>query len=312
VQVVARELVRFGTTAFCPTITTTDLNNYGNQSARLLEKFTDRSFARFLGFHFEGPALNPKKVGAQNAALLKTPREINAESYLASEALKLVTFAPELDGADELIASLRHRGIRIGIGHSIVSYDELLKVFDPSTMMMVHLFNAMEPLASREPGIVGAALANDAFIASIIPDGIHTHAAIISVIWKAKADKRKIICVSDGSAVAGLPPGTYQVGERMITRQEDRATLPGGTLVGSVLTLDQAVRNLIKFTGCGLSEAVNSVTLNPAAFLGIETTIGQIAVGRRADLVVLDADLFVMKTFVDGRLRYENDVRRPG
>lgn len=304
-NVVAANLVRFGTTAFCPTITTTDLPRYRTHSEALLRRFVDHGLAKVLGFHFEGPALNPKKVGAQNAALLRVPRELNTETYIGCDRLRMVTIAPELDGAEDLIASLKKRGVRIGIGHSVVSYDELERMFDPTVMLIVHVFNAMEPLASREPGLAGGALINDEFTLSLIADGIHTHPGIVSLIWKAKADKRRVICISDGSAVAGLPTGTYSIGDRTITREKDRATLPNGTLVGSVLTMNRAVKNMMAFTGCQLHEAVNTVSLNPATYLGLADEIGQVAIGRKADFAIVDADLDVIRTYVQGRQVYD-------
>ncbi|MGH7717685.1 MAG: N-acetylglucosamine-6-phosphate deacetylase [Gemmatimonadaceae bacterium] len=304
---VAREVVRFGTTAFCPTITTAPLERYASHARGMLAGGLDAACARFLGFHFEGPALSAKRVGAHNPTLLKLPSDLITDEYLGSVPLRIVTFAPELARARELIEELRRRGIRVGVGHSVASHDELAAVFDAEMMIVVHLLNAMEPITAREPGIAGFALANPECVISVIPDGIHTHPATLKAIWNAKTDKTKIVVISDGTAVTGLPLGAYAIGDRTIYREPDRSTLPGGTLVGSVMTLDQAVRNLIRFTGCTVSEAISTVTINPATFLGLEDDVGRVAVGCKADLVVLDRELRVRETYVGGNRCYESD-----
>ena len=303
-DIISNRLYKFGTTAFCPTITTSEMSRYHTHTRRLLDLCTKQGQTKFLGFHLEGPCFNPNKVGAQNSALLKKPKEIDYIKY-ASQQVSIVTLAPELEGASDFVAKLLENGVKVGIGHSQISYKDLGGVFNYETMILVHLFNAMDPPASREPGVAGFGLANDQATVSLIVDGVHTHPAIINICWKAKGDKRKIICITDGSAVSGLDPGSYQVGDRTINRLQDRAVLPNGTLVGSILTLNVAARNLRAYTGCTFSEAINSVSLNPASFLGIENEIGQIKIGNKADILVLDPNLEVEKTFIDGVLKYE-------
>lgn len=302
-EIVSNNLYKFGTTSFCPTITTTDYRRYSTHSEKLLENFSYKGQSKLIGFHYEGPMLNPEKAGAQNATLLKHPNEIFFDEYV-NKHTKIVTLAPELNGASEFITRLKENKIKIGIGHSNISYENLVNIFDENNMIIVHLFNAMPPLTPREPSIVGAALSNDNYYTSVIVDGIHLHPVTLNIIWKSKKNKNKLICITDGSAVAGLNEGTYKIGERTISKLADRAILPNGTLVGSILTLNVAVRNLIKFSNCSIVEAVNTVSLNPATFLGIENEIGQIKAGNKADLVVLDSNYDVEKTFINGELIY--------
>ena len=304
-DIVSNNLYKFGTTSFCPTITTTDYRRYSTHSKKLLENYSYKGQKKLIGFHYEGPMLNPEKVGAQNATILKQPNEINFDDYV-NEYTKIVTLAPELKGALEFITKLKQNKIKIGIGHSDISYESLIELFDENNMIIVHLFNAMPPLSSREPSIVGASLYNDNYYTSIIVDGIHLHPITLNIIWKTKRNKHKLICITDGSAVAGLKEGTYKIGERTITKSIDRATLPNGTLVGSILTLNVAVRNLIQFSNCSLNEAINTVSLNPATFLGLENEIGQIKIGNKADLLILNSNYEIEKTFINGILVFDD------
>jgi len=301
VDVITKSLPQFGTTAFCPTITTRELSTYGEHIAALKNHYSVGVGAKMLGFHLEGPFLNPKKTGAQNAELLKSPSDCDLSKY-ATDDVTIVTLAPELDGAQAAINTLINSGKKVGIGHSLVSYEELVKVFDPDNMMIVHLFNAMDALQSRSPGVIGAALERDDYFVSLIADGIHVDPAVIKIIWKCKKDKSKLFCITDGSAVAGLPIGIYPIGSRKIEKLCDRAVIEGTTtLVGSVLTQNIAAKNLRLFTGCSMSEAVNTVSLNPATFLGMANSIGQIRIGNDADLVIHDEDFNILQTFINGK-----------
>lgn len=300
-DVVTAGLPRFGTTAICPTITTRELTSYEEHMNGLKANRKGSSGAKLLGFHLEGPFLNPKKAGAHKAGLLTTPGGSQYAGYATGD-VAIVTLAPELEGAPALVARLIRDGKKVGFGHSQASYEEVLSVFDPANTMVVHVFNAMDGLQARSPGLAGAALEHDACYTTLITDGIHVDPALVRIVWKCKQDKRRLICITDSSAVAGLPIGPHQIGERRIERLTDRAVLAGtATLVGSVLTQDASARNLRHFTSCSLEEAVNAVSLNPATFLGRADTVGQIRAGCAADLVIHDEDFVVQQTYVDGQ-----------
>lgn len=304
IDVVTSGLLRFGTTSICPTVTTRDLASYPSHLAALKQHSRGGRCCKVLGFHLEGPFLNPRKVGAQSAELLRTPSECDYSAYATSDVV-MVTLSPELAGSPDFVRTLIADGKKVGIGHSLVEYDALTKLFDPKHMLIVHVFNAMEPLQSRSPGIVGAALDRDDYYVSIIVDGIHVDPAIVRIVWKCKQDRRRLIAITDGSSVSGMPPGVHSIGSRKIEKLVDRAVLEGTTtLVGSILTQNVAARNLCTFTGCSISEAVNSVSLNPAAFLGLENQIGQIKVGNRADLVIHDENFEVLSTYVEGHVAW--------
>lgn len=306
IEIISNRIYKFGTTSFCPTVTTSEFGKYQTHTRKLIENYKFNGQTKLIGLHLEGPMLNPKKVGAQSNTLLKQPSEIDFDSYISSSP-RIVTFSPELEGTEQLITKLKQKNIKIGIGHSTISYENLLKVFDEKNMMIVHLFNAMEGLSSREPGLVGAGMANDNFTISLIVDGIHLHPATLRIIWKSKQDKNKVICISDGSAVTGLDNGVYQIGERTIHKSDKTATLPNGTLVGSILTLNVAIRNMMNFCDCKLYEAANTVTLNPAMYLGLENKIGQIKDGCKADIVVFNSNIDVEMTFINGQLKFSRN-----
>lgn len=305
IQVVSNEIYKFGTTSFCPTVTTSDINKYPSFTASLINNYKFAGQTKLIGLHLEGPMLNPQKVGAQNATLLKTPKEINIDKYV-NPNVKIVTFSPELEGSENFIEELKKRKIKIGFGHSTITYEQVTKIFDANNMMIVHLFNAMDGLGSREPGLAGAGMANDYYF-SIIPDGIHLHNKTMEIVWNSKQNKNKLLCISDGSAVTGLEIGTYNIGERVITKSETKATLPNGTLVGSILTLNNAVKNLMVLCGATLYEAVNTVSLNPASYLGLENEIGQIQIGNFADILIFDKNIKISKTFINGKLIYSTN-----
>ena len=307
VDVITKGLPRFGTTAICPTVTTKNLSSYSSHIASLKEHYIVGTGSKVLGFHLEGPFLNPKKTGAQNADLLKTPLDCDLATY-ATPDVAIVTLAPELEGAPSLIELLISNGIKVGVGHSLATFDELVGVFDPDNMMIVHIFNAMDALQSRSPGVVGAALVNNDYFVSLIADGVHVDPAVVKIIWKCKEDKHKLFCITDGSAVTGLSPGTHTVGDRRIEKHSDRAVLEGtSTLVGSILTQNVAAKNLRTFTGCTISEAVNAVSLNPAMFLGVSGSLGQIQIGNIADLVIHDENFNIRQTYIDGQLVWSSD-----
>jgi N-acetylglucosamine-6-phosphate deacetylase len=302
INVVTEGLPQFGTTSICPTITTRDLASYPSHLTELKQHSKGHKGCKVLGFHLEGPFLNPKKVGAQNATLLKAPSECDYKTYAISD-VTMVTLSPELAGATEFISALIADGKKVGVGHSLIEYDALTEVFDPQNMLIVHVFNAMEPLQSRSPGVVGAALDRNDYYVSIIADGVHLDPAVVRIVWKCKQDRRRLIAITDGSAVTGMPPGVHSIGSRRIAKLDDRAVLDGtSTLVGSILTQNIAARNLCAFTDCSISDAVNTVSLNPATFLGIENQIGQIKAGNAADLVIHDSNFEVLSTYVDGQV----------
>lgn len=218
--------------------------------------------------------------------------------WSSANGVRLVTLAPELPGALEVIRTLRQRGVVVGAGHSPANYAAACAGLDAGLTYGTHLFNAMPPVQHRAPGLVEALLTDPRVTVGLIPDGLHLHPALVKLIWQSAGPKR-VNVVTDALAGLGEPPGRYRLGEFEVTVSGEGARLSDGRLAGSLLSLGRAVRNLIAFTGCNVADALRTVSETPARALGL-TDRGQLAPGCRADLVLLTPDLRVAATFVGG------------
>ncbi len=308
IWLVAAELPRFGVTPFIPTVITSPLKIFSKAQNSLAHGNTSgKSGATPLGLHFEGPFLNPLKIGAHNPEYLCLPSLDAITDWSPENGVRLVTLAPELPGALELVERLTTRGIVVSAGHSMATYAEALAGLDTGIRYGTHLFNAMRPLEHRQPCVVGALLSDSRCVVGIIPDGIHLHPAIVELVWAVKGSER-LTLVTDAMAAFGMPPGHYQIDHREVTVTEIDARLPDRTLAGSVISLDEALRNFIAFTQSPLSEVLKTITLTPATLLGMDDQRGQIVPGYIADLVLLNPDLVVTQTIVGGQVMYSKDI----
>jgi N-acetylglucosamine-6-phosphate deacetylase len=301
---VASLLPRYGVTSFLPTIISSPCESVAAAQDAIC-KGAPPGFkgAVPFGLHLEGPFLNPAKRGAHNPAYLRLPDTLEAQSWTPDRGVRLVTLAPELPGAFELVETLVARGIIVSAGHSLASYEQGVAGVDAGITYGTHIFNAMPVLDHKEPGLVGALLGDDRVTVGVIADGIHLHPGLVALIWKAKCPLR-VSLVTDAMAALGMADGTYMLGDQEVLVGDTAARLADGRLAGSVLTLDQAVRNLVAFAGCRLHEAISTVTTVPASVLGIASSHGRIAPGLRADMVLLDSDLRVVETLVAGEVVY--------
>lgn len=298
---VAQQLPRYGVTAFLPTIITSPLGTV--QCAQdILRAGAAQNWrgAIPLGLHLEGPFLNPAKRGAHNPAYLRLP-DLNATREWSPENhVRLVTLAPELDGAAELIRALRARNIVVSAGHSMATFDEAMRGIDAGITYGTHLFNAMPPVDQRAPGLA-IALLNDARVTvGIIPDGIHVHPALVALALKHKSPGQLNV-VTDAMAALGMTPGEYALGDFRVTVDETSARLADGRLAGSILGMDAALRNLIAFTSCSLRDALATLTTTPARVLHLENERGRIAPGYFADLILLTKTLRLAATMAQGQ-----------
>lgn len=221
-----------------------------------------------LGWHVEGPFLSPARAGAHDPAALRRPDPAAVADWSPTTGVRMVTLAPELPRALEVVAALADRGVVVSIGHSEASHDEARSAFDAGARFVTHLFNAMPPLGHREPGIVGAALADERITLGLIPDGLHVHPTVVRLAWRLVGPTRLAV-VSDAIAALGMPPGRYRLAGREVVVDERSARLPDGVLAGSVLPLDAAVRNLATFAGIDVAEARRAATDVPARLLGL-------------------------------------------
>jgi len=249
--------------------------------------------ARILGVHLEGPYINPGKLGAQppyaREATLAEVQQLEAHA-----PMRLITVAPEMPGHLDLVRALSDAGIRVQIGHTSGSYEDGVAALAHGAAGFTHLFNAMPGLHHREPGMVGAALAHAQY-AEIIPDLLHVHPGAIQVALRAIPH---LYCVTDSTAASGMPDGEYMLGRQVVHKCMGGVRLADGTLAGSTLTMDQALRNLVSI-GLDLADASRRVSTNAADYLG-ETRRGRLAAGCYADIVVLDRDLNLKAVFIEG------------
>jgi N-acetylglucosamine-6-phosphate deacetylase len=297
----ARALLRRGVTSFLPTGYTQPwqkIVDFAN-TARAWSVDAPDDGADPLGFNLEGPFVAPARKGAHEPSLLRTPAEIGLDAVDAVlEGCRVMTVAPELPGALELIARLRERGVAASMGHSAATLEEAQAGYAAGGTTTTHLFNAMSGVDHHSPGLAVAALTDDDVYVELIADGHHVNQSIWPIITRTKPVDR-LMLISDAIPLAGMGDGRARIGGLEVEVVGGRVTLVGTTtLAGSVIALDSAVRNLAR-SGVPLPAAVAAASRNPLAMLGISDR-GEIAVGQRADLVELDEDLRVRRVMRAG------------
>jgi N-acetylglucosamine-6-phosphate deacetylase len=299
----ADALLARGVTSFAPTAVSAPLTDLAAFAADVRACSAMRSRgARIVGFNLEGPFLATGRRGAHAAAHLRSPADLGqGELDPLLDGLRLITIAPELDGALELIARLSERGVVVCLGHSEATLDEARAGYRAGARSTTHLFNAMTGLDHRRPGLAAAALTDDGVAVELIADGHHVDPALWPIVWRTKPDGG-LVLVTDAIAAAGTGDGVGRIGGLEVLVRDGRATLAGtDTLAGSVIGLDEAVRTLVA-AGAPLPVAVAAASRNPARLLGLGGR-RDIEVGRQADLVELDDDLHVMRVWLRGRPR---------
>ncbi len=302
---VAKRLPQWGVTSFLPTVVTSPLTTVKKAQEALGIRPYQYEGTEPLGLHIEGPFINPQKKGAHNPNYIQLPTLAAVADWSPATHVRLVTLAPEQTGALPVISALAERDVIISAGHSMATLDEAKAGFDAGIRYGTHLFNAMPALHHREPALPGALLDDPRVAIGIIPDGVHVHPNLINVVWQAAGARLNV--VTDAMAALGMPAGEYDLGDFTVTVDATTCRLPDGTLAGSILSLDTAVRNMIAFTNCTLAEALSTVTTIPAQLLGLEQQKGIIAPDFDADLVLLDEQLNVQTTIVHGKVVYNSE-----
>ncbi len=315
IERIAARLPRFGVTAFCPTSVACSPDDLRTMlsAVRAARLTRPAASSRVLPAHLESNFINPEYRGAQPGECLRLPRGRGKEGEFTGEAILseiaaarpdvgILTIAPEIDGALDLIRLLTSHGHRVSLGHSGASYEQALDGIAAGARHATHLFNRMTPISHRAPGLAAAVLEHDDVVAELICDGVHVHPAMARVALAAKSPSR-IMAITDGTAGAGLPFGSRaSLGGRTITVR-DAAYLDDGTLAGSVLTMDRAFALLISRMGLSLVDAATVCSTTPARAMGLQG-FGVIAAGMAADLAVLSADLTVTQTWIGGELAF--------
>lgn len=295
-------LLPTGVTTYLPTVVTAAADFYPKAFAAF--RAADRTAGAVpAGLHLEGPYLSPAKKGAHQLKYIEAATDELFESWLDNPDIALVTLAPERDGADARIRDLVERGIVVSLGHTNATYEEFVAGVDAGATKATHLFNAMTAIHHRAPGAMVATMTDDRVTSGIIPDGVHSHPATVRLALMAKGYDRVLI-VSDMMSAAGLGPGTYGLGGQRVTVDETSARLADGTLAGSILTMDQAIRNLVAWTDATIGQALHMCTAVPARLMGW-TQKGRLQAGGDADITLFNEDLRVTHTIVGGAVRFQ-------
>ncbi len=257
--------------------------------------------ARPLGIHLEGPFLSHKRRGVHPPENLVEPTiEVFDRLWQAARGhVRMLTIAPEISGALEVIAEAARRGVCVSIGHSDAEMPIAQQAVKAGARHATHTFNAMRPLDHRDPGIIGEVLSDDRISADVIADGIHVAPAVVKLFLRSKGVERAVL-ITDAISATGMPEGRYQLGPIEVEVKDGKCTA-NGSLAGSVLTMDRAVRNVTQFSNWSLREAVRAATLNPARAVGLSESYGVLARGARADFTVLSPGGEVVRTIVGGR-----------
>ncbi|MGH2534557.1 MAG: N-acetylglucosamine-6-phosphate deacetylase [Thermomicrobiales bacterium] len=304
IRLLARRLPESGVTAFLPTVVTAPADYYERAFAAF-EAARDAAGSRPLGLHLEGPLLSPARKGAHRLELIEVAEPSLLDQFAASGLVKIVTLAPERPGVLPAIGRLREAGIVVSLGHTDAAIDQFRAGVDAGATMATHLFNAMSPFHHRKPGVIGAALIEDRVTVGLIPDGIHCHPAALQLAVRAKGWQR-IAIVTDMMTAAGMPPGTYGLMGQQVTVDEESARLSDGTLAGSIIMMDEAVRNIVRWTETTPAQALSMASEVPARVLGLERT-GRLAVGYDGDLTIFDEQLRVIETIIGGQTVYRRE-----
>lgn len=302
-RLMARRFARHGVTGFLPTTVTQSLELTYRAMTGALELMAQpaEGGARVLGIHLEGPFLNPAYKGMQHEAHILPPEERIARELIARGQGRItrVSLAPEMEGAAEVICFLRQNGIAVSIAHTGATYEQVLEAVQLGARHVTHCFNAMSGLHHRTPGVAGAALLSRDLYAELIADGIHVHPAAMRLLIRAKGRER-VMLVTDSMSAADMLDGHYAFGGHEVTVLDGIARLPDGTLASSTLTMEAAVRNVVRLCQVPLVDAVYMAATTPAEAMGLGEQTGSLRAGLEADLAILDPSLRPVATWVAG------------
>ena len=297
----AEALAEHGVTSFCPTTMTVPLPQLEAAFEAARAAMKRNTGARIAGINCEGPFISPAKKGAQDEKNILPP---DPDFILKNaDVIRLVTVAPEEDRDLYFVRCVAARSnIAVSVGHTSADRDTVVSAFDAGARHVTHLFNAMSPLNHRKPGCVGAALTDARATCEMICDTVHVHPSLYSMVYALKKDG--LCLITDCMRAGGMPDGEYDLGGQKVTKKGALCLLEDGTIAGSVLTLDRALDNLLRYTGLALPEAVRTVSLDPARVIGQDKDTGSIAVGKRADITVAGEGIDVCLTVTGGKTTF--------
>ncbi len=298
-KTISSTLLQTGTTSFLATTMTMSKKDIDNALQNIQLHAQDVTGANIVGVHLEGPFINASKHGAQDKEYVQAPNTALINDY--ADEVKMITLAPEIEGGKLFVKwlSKEYPHIILSIGHSDASYEETKDSFSWGISHATHLFNAMNAYHHREPGIVGAVFNSD-ITCDVIADLVHTHPSALALVHQVKRDK--LILITDAMRAGCMKCGVYDLGGRKVEVSEGKAMLEDGTLAGSVLQLNEALKNMTTVTSMTLVEAVNAATKIPAQKLGLKK--GELKEGYDADIVIFDKDFSIISTIVAGEIKY--------
>ena len=303
IEVIGMSIAKHGTTSFCPTTMTMDVQSIRNvlQTIKDLKNQSVKG-AHVLGVHLEGPCINPGKLGAQNPRYVLDASISNFHRMIEGyeELITTITLAPEMITEEETISYLNQYGIHVSMGHTKASYEEAVAAIESGVAHATHLYNAMTPFGHRNPGVVGAVFDSD-ITTEFIADGIHIDYPALRIALKQKGTDR-ICLITDAMMGCTMPEGIYDLGGQKVYLKDGMAKLKDGTFAGTLLTLDEAVRNLKNHTEYPLYEIVKMATYNPAKYCGVEDRKGLIKPGYDADLLLFDDNVHIDKVMINGNI----------
>jgi N-acetylglucosamine-6-phosphate deacetylase len=300
---IAAYQARCGVTGFVPTTLAAPLEAIESAVGRVREAMAGGTGAEILGVYLEAPFLSLKKKGAQNPAFIKPidGEDIRRLARAVRSLRTIITIAPEVGANMDFIPALKKNGWVVSIGHSEAAYEQAVLSFEKGVSHATHLYNAMSGFLPREPGTIGAVLDSDGVTAELIADGVHVHPAALRLAVRQKGPDRTCL-ITDSMNASGLGEGDFQVGGLDVVVKDGQARLKdSGALAGSVLTLNRAVANIVRWTGLSVPQAVRMASLTPARVLGLDGEMGSIEAGKVANLAVFDRDFNVVDTIVRGR-----------
>ena len=302
----AKAIVANGVTSFCPTTMTVakDQIERAFDSARELKAKEGYHGANVLGINCEGPFINPSKKGAQAEEHILPPDG----KFIVDNAdiIKLVTIAPEMPGALDAIKYItKNSDVLVSTGHTGATFEEANAGIEAGVRHTTHLFNAMTPLMHRNPGVVGSALTHDEVSCEMICDTFHVNKGLFPLVAKLKGDK--LCLITDCMRAGGMPDGKYDLGGQDVYVKGIQCLLEDGTIAGSVLRLNRAVQNLYENTDVGIAKAFAAASLNPARAIREDGAKGSLEVGKDADMIIIDSNFDIIKTFIGGTTKYENN-----
>ena len=302
----SKKLVATGTTSYLPTLISSPPTLYREALPKVadLARGGASGGAQVLGAHLEGPFINEEKKGAHPAEHVSPPDPGLLNELLDVVPVRMLTLAPELGGAADLVQMAGGRGVAVSAGHSDAPFELAYEVFDGEVAGVTHLFNAMSPLHHREPGLPGAAFAHPRVFCSLIADGRHVHPEVVALAFRVLGPDR-LYLVTDAIAAAGMEPGEYSLATRRVRLDEHvPRLLESGEIAGSVLAMNEAFRNILAFTGCTIPEAARMAAATPARLTGEGERKGRLAPGYDADITVLRPDLSVEAVYKAGSRVY--------